>query len=285
MRINFEAIGTWWQIDIPEFSGTLLEQEIRNRIEQYDKLFSRFRTDSLVWSMYRRPGTYSLPLEAETLFHFYKDLYDLTQGLFTPLIGNTLSDAGYDEKYSLKTKQMVSPPFWDSALKYNFPSLTTYKNVLLDVGAAGKGHLIDLIGTLLENNGITSYCIDAGGDIKHKGSSFLRIGLEHPDRTKQVVGVVTLGNKSICGSSGNRRKWGNYHHIMNPITLESVRSVAATWVIADSTLIADGLSTCLFFIKPEVLLDKYNFDYMILYPDYSIDVSKGFSNELFISQA
>ncbi len=283
MHIEFEAIGTRWQIDIPELSGASLEQEIRNRIEQYDKVFSRFRTDSLVWSMHKRPGIYSLPVEAKSLFDFYKDLYDLTQGLFTPLIGNTLSDAGYDKEYSLKTKQMVSPPFWDVALSYNFPSLTTYTQVLLDVGAAGKGHLIDLIGILLENKGITSYCIDAGGDIKNKGNSLLRIGLEHPDHIKQVVGVVSLSNGSICGSSGNRRKWGNYHHIMNPKTLKSVRSVSATWVIADSTIVADGLSTCLFFVKPEVLLSKYNFDYMILYPDNSIDVSKNFSNELFIS--
>ena len=40
--------------------------------------------------------------------------------------------------------------------------------IVLDVGAAGKGYLVDIIATLLEDHDIYDYTIDASGDIKQR---------------------------------------------------------------------------------------------------------------------
>jgi thiamine biosynthesis lipoprotein len=109
----------------------------------------------------------------------------------------------------------------------------------------------------------------------------LRIGLENPQNTSEVIGVVELCNQSICGSATNRRTWGKYHHIMNPTTLHSVHDIQATWVIADTALLADALSTCLFLVKPEVLLAHYNFEYVVIENDMSIRRSAHLPGELF----
>jgi thiamine biosynthesis lipoprotein len=117
---------------------------------------------------------------------------------------------------------------------------------LLDFGAGGKGYLIDIIGKIIEDYGITSFSIDGSGDILYKTASHkaLRVGLENPQQTDEVLGVLPLFNQSVCGSAGNRRRWGKLHHIMNPVTLKPVENVLAVWVTAQQALLADSLSTC-----------------------------------------
>lgn len=289
-QFKFEAIGTYWIIDISNYPGSLSEKEIysliTSRIEKFDKNYSRFRQDSLVIEMANKPGLYTLPDDAEKILDLYYRFYKITDGLFTPLIGDTLVQAGYDANYSLKPNRLVSPQDWDSALDYKFPTLLLKQPVLLDFGACGKGYLIEIIGDLLLENKINSFCIDAGGDILHRDvKNEIKIGLEDPSNTKRVIGITKLSNKAICSSSGNRRAWGGYHHIINPKTLKSPNEVFATWVVSESAMVADALSTCLFLEEPEKYLQYFDFEYLILYPDYSIKQSSEFNSELFYNKS
>jgi thiamine biosynthesis lipoprotein len=284
---NFEAIGTKWYIDIykelDEAEKSELFSKIKNRIDVFDKIYSRFRADSLVMRMSKESGDFTLPADAEPMLSLYRDLYVHTDGLVTPLIGNLISDAGYDAQYSLKQKKKLEmPPTWDEALEYKHPKLLIKKPVLLDFGAAGKGHLVDLVGKVLEKNGIKEYCIDAGGDILHKGKTPIRIGLEDPENKEKVIGVRILQNRSICGSAGNRRKWADFTHIINPKTLTSPTDIMAVWVVADTALLADALATCLFFVPASKLSDAYKFEYVIVYSDRSLEKSENFHGEIFV---
>lgn len=199
----------------------------------------------------------------------------------TPLVGRLLEDAGYDAAYSLEqAAPLVSPPAWDDVMEVGEKDLCIKEPVLLDFGAAGKGYLIDIVAGILEAHGISEFSIDAGGDIIVRGA-VQRVGLENPLNASEVIGTVDVANQSICGSSGNRRAWGKFHHIMDPRTLASPRHIKALWVVADTTLLADGLSTALFFVEPEALEAKYDFEYTILYPDASFKKSEGFAGEIF----
>lgn len=284
-HFSFEAIGTHWDIDIyealsAEQEGALLSL-IRDRIEQFEAIYSRFRPNSLVSKISQAAGKYTMPNDAAVLLAMYQELYTLTGGLFTPFMGQLLVDAGYDPQYSLKQHtELSAPPQWDEVMTYHHPILGVKKPFLFDFGAAGKGYLIDIVATLITKQGIAAFCIDAGGDILHRNDEALRVGLEHPDDTGKVIGVVELKNKSLCGSAGNRRKWQQFHHIINPQELASPKHILAVWVIADSTLLADALATCLFFV-PYSILQKYNFEYLLLRDDYSVERSTGFAAALY----
>ncbi len=294
--LQFEAIGTHWQIDIYEDISAEKEAGvlkcIMDRIAIFDKDYSRFRDDSRVSEMAKTPGKYPLPADAPLMMNLYYKLYALTGGAFTPLIGQTLVDAGYDAKYTLEEKvigEIAKPLGWSTALDYDSEKniLEIKKPALLDFGGIGKGYLIDIVGKVLLDNGVGSFCIDAGGDILHISDSAtaepLRIGLEHPEDTSKVIGVIEIKNKSICGSSGNRRAWKNFHHIMDPHTGESSRKILASWVTASTTIVADALATCLFFVPPGVLKEGgFQFEYLVLHLDYSIEKSEGFDAELFV---
>jgi len=283
----FDAIGTHWQIDIyqeiTDDKKSVIFDIIKKRVEEFESIYSRFRKDSLFYQISQKEGEYKFPDDAKELFAIYHKLYDITGGLVTPLIGNVLSSIGYDREYSFEKKHVSKPKNIDNVFTYEHPILITKEKTILDFGAIGKGYIIDIVGEILEENNINSYCVDAGGDMRHRSEIdlSLNIGLENPIDVSQVLGVYKLKNKSICGSSGARRSWGEYNHIVNPDTLSSPKEILAVWATADRTVIADAMTSCLFFVSPQILNKHFEFEYAIVYKDFSLEYSKNFEGEFF----
>ena len=286
-HLKFEAIGTRWEIvtenNLPETAWVRLRQAISERIEEFDKTYSRFRADSLVTRMSQRAGRYALPADAYPLLRFYEQLYRLTKGKITPLIGQVMSDAGYDADYSLQPKKLRPAPAWEYVIRYGKQHIELSRPALLDFGAAGKGCLVDIIGELLEAADIRDYYVNAGGDIRYRtsGPDPLRVGLENPQDSNEVLGMAMVHNQSICASSGSRRAWDRYHHLIDPAGLESPREILSTWVMAKGTMTADGLATALFFAEPETLRAEFPFAYTRLRPDMSMERSANMTVKLF----
>ncbi|MET0863528.1 MAG: FAD:protein FMN transferase [Nakamurella sp.] len=254
----FEAIGTHWQIDTARQLSTAEWTEIDQRIEDFDRTYSRFRPDSLVAKMAAGAGVFEFPEDVIPLLSFYRRLYDITGGAVSPLVGGTLEDLGYDAGYRLAPVNLVrTTPAWDDVLTWQGATLSTTAPVVLDVGAAGKGYLIDIVAGLLDGFGVDSFVIDASGDLLHRGPDALRVGLEHPADPSKVIGVVPVANSALAASAANRRTWGSadrvLHHIVDPRTSEPTRQITASWVSADSAMVADGLATAMFFADATAL--------------------------------
>lgn len=285
---SFPAIGTKWQIDInseiSEREIEILKEKIFSFIGKFDQTYSRFIKNSWILEAAKKLHVpQDIPGDFQPLFSLYESLYQSSNGLFTPLIGSLLVQAGYDDTYSLKEKVLTSPPALGKAIEIHQDKIIFNKPVILDFGAAGKGYLVDIIGKLFIENGIKGFCIDASGDILHKDSENkkIRVGLENPDDPTTAIGVCELLNNSICGSAGNRRKWGKFHHTINPITLTSPDEIKATWVVADHAIIADGLATCLFLDPNPDHYKDFNFECVLLYKDNSAFISSNFPGKLY----
>jgi len=279
VKFEFDGIGTHWVIDIneeisKEREETLLNN-IKERVEVFDKDYSRFRDDSLVTKMSKESGEFVLPPDADLMISTYKKMYDLTEGAVTPLIGKIMEDSGYDAKYSLIKKEMAPAKSWEDVMEWQKPKLILKEPALLDFGACGKGYLVDIISEILLKEGIKSYVVDGSGDMRQRGDVELNVGLEHPEDFKKVIGIIKIKNQSLCGSAGNRRKWADMHHIIDPDTLKSPMHILSVWVVAETTILSDILTTGLFFVEPEVLEKEFKFEYIILYSDYSIKKSDG----------
>ncbi len=88
----------------------------------------------------------------------------------TPLIGGSLEQLGYDAGYSLQPRGAAAPPpAWDDVLEWRGTQLRTTAPVVLDIGAAGKGQLVDLLAGMLRAHGVTDFFIDASGDLLNAG--------------------------------------------------------------------------------------------------------------------
>ncbi len=253
-----------------------------NRIDDFDTAYSRFRDDSLVARVATGPGEYEFPDDVVEFVELYKRLYDATNGAMSPLVGSSLSVLGYDKDYSLHAGQPVAAPDW-KVTKWSGRILTTTQPVLLDFGAVGKGYLVDEVAEILEARGVADYVIDASGDVRHRGDDVQTIGLENPFDPLMVIGAAKVQSASLCASATNRRRWSDgLHHVVDARTGESTRDIVATWAVANSTALADGIATGLFFADAKQLEAVGSFEYVRMFADGHIEYSDGFVGELFI---
>ncbi|MDQ6752736.1 MAG: FAD:protein FMN transferase [Actinomycetota bacterium] len=280
---SFDAIGTGWHIETVAELEPQVRAAVAAVVEVYDRTYSRFRPDSLVSSIAAAPGSYQLPATAARLQPLFATLYRLTRGGVTPLIAASLDHLGYDAGYSLRPAPgFRTPPRWEDVLAWNGSSLHTGSPLMLDVGAAGKGQLVDLVAAELSWHGVTEYLIDASGDMLRSGGAPVRVALEHPYNPRQAIGVVELGAGALCASAANRRTWGNgLHHVLDGLTGKPVDAVVATWALAEEAMVADGLATALFFVDHAVLSQEFSFASVRVFSDGRAEISANFEGEIF----
>lgn len=282
--LQFEAIGTPWSIETPEPLEQDVVTAIAARIESFDLTWSRFRDDSLVTRIASTPGTWRLPAEAGALLDVYRILYEATDARVSPLVGRALEQLGYDAAYTLRDSGIHAPVIaWADAIAWDGAILTTYSPVLLDVGAAGKGYLVDLVAGVLREHGVHEYVVDASGDVVHAGPQPTRVALEHPLDASKAIGLVELADAALCASASNRRAWGaGLHHVIDASTGLPTSNVIATWVIAPSGLVADGLATGLFFADAARFDALAPFQWARMLSTGRVEHSDDFEGELFL---
>lgn len=283
---QFSATGTQWEIETKEPINMKLMHKILKRIEQFDRVYSRFRSDSLIYQMAssHNGDCFHFPEDSIALFDLYDKLHEITRGAVNPLVGRQLELLGYDSSYTMipsseayEGKRMN----WSSIAREG-TTLCSEGPAVIDVGAAGKGHLVDIVSNLLKEAGYDEFVVDGSGDLYHHGKSSLRVGLEHPLNPEMVVGIAHVKNGSICASASNRRVWGDQlHHILDARTGVPVNEVVATWVIAETALLADGLATGLFFADGASLLEISPYSYVRMFADGRAEKSFNFDGDLF----
>jgi FAD:protein FMN transferase len=291
---QFEAIGAPWRIDVepgPNGAGASPDDRaaVDARIEHFDRDWSRFRDDSRVAAMSRGSGRHTLAEDAAPLMDHLRDLYDVTAGRVNPLVGRSLEQLGYDVSYRLvAVGDPVVAPRWEDAIALvtdgDRLALDAPAPIVLDVGAAGKGYLVDLVAELLLTRGAHGAVVDGSGDLRAVGRASIRVGLENPANPTLVIGTVELsGGRALAASSPNRRAWGEgLHHIVDATTGRPITgTVIATWALADSALVADGAATALFLGEPRAIADRLGVEYVRMHADGRIEASDGWEGELF----
>ncbi|GAB08387.1 hypothetical protein GOARA_011_00030 [Gordonia araii NBRC 100433] len=280
----FDALGTQWAITVPEPLPASAVEAVEAELDRIDVTWSRFRDDSLVAHASREAGTYPLAASDQPLIDWYRRLYDATGGAFSPFVGQTLADAGYGPGYSLNPAESVTPvPAWDDVLTGYRGALEVVAPTMIDVGAAGKGFAVDRVARIVAEYTDT-FIVDGSGDmVVSERTTPVRIALEHPADPMQAIGVVELATGAICASAVTRRSWADWHHVVDPRTSRPTVDVVATWVVAASTMIADGLATALFFTPADELHDRLGIDFrfVTIFADGTADYSPWPGLELF----
>ena len=155
-------------------------------------------------------------------------------------------------------------PTWTADVRRDGNTLITRRPVVLDVGAVGKGYLVDIVTAILRDAGLSDFVVDAGGDPRHGGGGETCVGLEHLDNPRLVIGTVDLRDGALCASAGNRRAWGDGLPLVDARSGIAVVDVIATWVLAEGSAVADGLATALFFAGADRLAARFDFEYVLI---------------------
>lgn len=278
---RFDAIGTSWRIDTREPLADDVRAAVAARVERFDREWSRFRDDSLVARMATTPGRHRLPDDAGPLLDWYRELYDATGGRVSPLVGDTLAALGYDAAYRLRPlAEVPSVPAWDDVVAWDGTHLELVRPVTVDIGAAGKGYLVDLVDRMLDEAGVAERIVDASGDLR--STVPMRIALEHPLDPSVAIGVAELDAGAFAASAPNRRVWAaGLHHVLDAVTGRPTSAVIATWTLADDAITADGAATAGFFDVAPAVLAGWGVRFARMWDDGRVEWSPDFPGERF----
>lgn len=279
---RFDAIGTSWEIATDSELEAAARAAVTAVIDDVDEFWSRFRADSVVSRLSREGGRVALSARHVPLLEAYAALSDATAGAVNPLVGASLEALGYGPTLSLVPAAPVAAPIdWRSRVRWDDESLEAEAGAIIDVGACGKGLLVDLIGATLGEHGVERWTVDGSGDLLVAGR-VERIALEHPFDPTRAIGVAEVADGALCASATNRRSWGGgLHHVLDARTGAPVREIAATWAVATDALHADALATALFFDGGPRLADAWQGDWVRMFTDGRVEHAPRTRMEIF----
>ena len=141
----------------------------------------------------------------------------------------------------------------------------------IDLSAIAKGYAVDILGNLLQQQGINQYLVEVGGEIIANGvkpqQQPWRIAIEAPnDDGRSVQIIIPLSNMGIA-TSGDYRNFfeqggHRFSHTIDGRTGKPVEhSLASVSVLHKSVAMADAWATALTVLGAErglALAEKYN---------------------------
>lgn len=284
---RFKAIGTEWCVSVDDntLSG-LVVADIQKRVNGFERQFSRFLPDSEVNSFKdAEAGTYAISEEFAKLLARAERLRELTNGVYDPAVAGLLERTGYDAAYSFTEKDVES--FALTPWSLNETKLTIDGPLSFDLGGIGKGYCIDLVAHILAEHDYAYYMVEAGGDMygtsKADGSSW-KVAIEYPGRPDEALGYTTLNHAAVAVSDTMRRRWGAWHHLIDPTTKRSIERIMSAVAVAQNAWDADCMTSALFLGKEEeyvIYAQEFSASYLVMYTEGSCLKSKNWQGEIF----
>jgi thiamine biosynthesis lipoprotein len=210
-----------------------LAERARDRVEELEGRWSRFREDSEISVLNRSAGhPVHVSPDTITLIQRATAAWSLSGGAYDPTLLTALVDAGYDRSFELvgPASGGCSPEF--DPLRPGVDALEVDGNMVrlpagsgFDPGGIGKGLAADLVVALLLESGADGACVNLGGDLRVSGLSPTGDGwtaaVQHPWSVTPLV-HLGLADGAVATSTTLRRRWhvdGEVrHHLIDPQT-------------------------------------------------------------------
>jgi thiamine biosynthesis lipoprotein len=194
----------------------------------------------------------------------------LTQGAFDISIGPLVNLWGFGpEKMTFsapeetKIKQRLNQIGYQNLLLTESPN--KIKKVIpalyLDLSALAKGYAVDQVGLLMEQQGLTSYLVEIGGEIKVKGKNIQgqlwRIAIEKPISNNRAIHKIVPISDIAMATSGDYRNYFEeqgvrFSHTIDPRTGYPVAyKLASVTILSKSTMEADAIATAMMVLGPD----------------------------------
>lgn len=266
---------TGYENDREEFD--LVSGEILKMLGEYHKLFTIYHRydgmENLCTINELQNGshrTVTVDSRIIDMLLYAKEMYEVTDGKLNIAMGSVLSiwhkyrTAGRDEPWAaeLPPHELLA----EAALHTDINALVIDKEestvwisdpmVTLDVGAIAKGYAVEMVARSLEEQGVSGYVINVGGNVrtvgtKPDGQTWLA-GIENPNTESEESYLVylRLAGESVVTSGSYQRYYTvgdkNYHHIIDSKTLMPAKGYLSVSVVCKNSAMGDALSTALF---------------------------------------
>ncbi len=258
---NGMVFGTTYSIIYESPNGKDLQEEITEKLNQFNLIFSTYEKESVISKINDNRPT-ELTDEFITCYNKALEVSQKTNGAFDITAGSLVNAWGFGPE----KKKMMSKEIIDSLLeitgfqKVKLENREIFKenpNIKIDMSAISKGYASDLIGIFLAEKGCANYMVEIGGEVAAKGvnerGKTWSIGINKPD-DEAIFGSAGLQAKIKLSdhglaTSGNYRNFyieegKKYAHTIDPKTGYPVQhSLLSASVVANDCMTADAYAT------------------------------------------
>ena len=265
-----ETMGTTYHIRIRGEHSTPQKKATHQKIEA---VLQSIVTDLSTWqensalTLFNRSENLEfqeVPLSLWQLVGMARDLWLVSGGAYDVSAGALFQLWGFG------MQRRLSPPDPKEILQalthigmdkiISHPTLPMLKkespHLEIDLSSIAKGYAVDMVGQVLEEEGVQHYLVEIGGEVRVKGKKSAhqhwRVGIEKPLTILQAVEEIFEIEDIAMATSGNYRNYfedegERYAHIFNLKTGYPHKSkLASVTVFAPTTALADGWATALF---------------------------------------
>lgn len=272
IRLQGESMGTTWHITLlPNTNSKQDAKVLRVGVEQVllriDEQMSNWRKDSEISRFNQAQTTDWFPVSSDLVkvVQMAQQVSQFSHGVYDITVGPLVRLWGFGSEKNAEVKVPADGDIKATLAKMGYQKLTTQESppalrklrpdMYVDLASIAPGYAVDLIGQYFEQQGISDYMVELGGEVLTLGKSprgdAWRIGIEKPvDLGKAVQQGMTLTNAGLS-TSGDYRDFfiengKRYSHTINTSTgYTANHSLASVSVVAENTTLADAYSTML----------------------------------------
>ncbi len=279
VQLQGPAQGSTFHISYYSDEAKDLRPQIDSILLAVDKSMSTYDSTSLI--SYFNSGNNDVfvdPMFVAVMNESFR-IAELTGGAFDVTVAPLVNAWGF----GFKKADEVTPALIDSLLQFvgkgkltmtgNVISRST-PGVMIDFNAIAQGYTVDLIGDFLEAQGISSYFVEVGGELKARGAkpdgTLWKAGIDKPlptgEADRQLQATLHLDNVSLA-TSGNYRKFyekdgHRLAHTIDPRTGYPVEhNLISASVVTKNCMTADALATAFMVMgleKSKLYLQKHS---------------------------
>jgi len=294
------AMGTFVSMTLVHPSKDHAEDAMGHAFREIDRLsgvLSRFDEATAVAQLNKEGRLKDLPPEVAHVVRRALDYHQVSHGCFDitvkPVVDLFKEKLGGEKKVNPTDKELAEAlklvgsrkiRLEDRAIFFEQPGM----GITLD--GIAKGYIVDKASQVLTERGIENHLINAGGDIRTRGSKAgdkpWTVAIQDPSKGNNYPDVIHMRDGAVA-TSGNYEIYFDrekmFHHIVNPRTGLSPQLSTSVSVMARTTMEADALSTSVFVMTPEegkrLINTLRNCECLVVAKDGSILKSNGWGSK------
>jgi thiamine biosynthesis lipoprotein len=236
--------------------------------DRLDALMSVWRDGSDVLRVNAAAGEHAVPVSAEVreALRTARQISEWTGGKFDVTFGALADvwkfDHDQDNRVPDAATIRVRLPLIDyRQLEVDDGAGTVFlkrEGMRVHLGGIGKGYAVEHAMNIMRRAGLRDFMIQSGGDLYvggQKDGRPWRLGIDDPRGPGgRSFATVDLTDGTFSTSGDYARSFVKdgvrYHHLLDPATGQPARGCRSVTIVADSPLLADGLSTGVFILGP-----------------------------------
>ncbi|MDX5407508.1 MAG: FAD:protein FMN transferase [Chromatiaceae bacterium] len=266
-QLDGSTMGTYYVVKFysdttPDL--TALKQQIDTELERVNDLMSTYRPESELMRFNRHTDSSAFAISAQTRTVIAEALRiaEQTGGVLDVTVGPLVELWGFGARGRIEHAPddavIAQTRTWVGYDKLHLTEAGLSKDIAqlaVDLSPIAKGYGVDQVAEVLEQQGITDYLVEIGGEMRLKGTKAgqqpWKIAIEKPVSAERAVQRILLPGDMGVATSGDYRNYFEeegvrYSHLLDPRTGKPItnRTVSVT-VLHPSCMTADGYATAL----------------------------------------